>query len=97
VGYRAALDLLAEAGLVREPGETREAFARRLSMPALEQMTAMHLRGALGAPGSAVESGRSRAEWTGLLARLRVEIAGARPWWRRWLGFVDPTSVYRTR
>ncbi|MCB9675173.1 MAG: hypothetical protein H6737_08650 [Alphaproteobacteria bacterium] len=97
VGYRAALDLLAEAGLVREAGETREAFARRLSMPALEQMTAMHLRGALGAPGAADEMGRSRAEWTGLLARLRVEIAAARPWWRRWLGFVDPTSVYRTR
>ncbi|MEZ4322228.1 MAG: transglutaminase domain-containing protein [Myxococcota bacterium] len=97
VGYRTALDLLAEAGLVRESGETREAFARRLGMPALQQLTALHLRGALGGGDAATQSGRSRAEWTGLLARLRVEIAEARPLWRRILGLIDPSSVYRTR
>jgi len=97
VGYRAGLDMLTDAGLVRERGETREAFSRRLGLPALEEMTALHLRGALGGPVEPGDRGRSRAEWTGLLARLRVEIAGVRPWWRRWLGWVDPTSVYRTR
>jgi transglutaminase-like putative cysteine protease len=97
VAYRCALDQLADAGLVRQPGETREAFARRVGMPALQTLTAMHLRGALGAPGARVEEGRSRAVWTGLLLRLRVEIARDRPRWRRWMGMLDPSTVYRIR
>ncbi len=97
VAYRAALDQLADAGLIRQPGETREAFARRLDMPALQTLTAMHLRGALGAPGASAEEGRSRAVWTGLLLRLRVEIARSRPRWRRWLGVFDPTVMYRIK
>lgn len=96
VGFRAALDQLTDAGLVREPGETREAFARRLGLPALEELTALHLRGRLGDPNLAHRE-LSRAQWTGLLARLRVELTNTRPRWRRWLGLLDPTSIYRSR
>ena len=96
VGFRAAVDQLTDAGLVRESGETREAFARRLGLPALEELTALHLRGRLGDPNLAHRE-LSRAQWTGLLTRLRVELASTRPVWRRWLGLLDPTSIYRSR
>jgi transglutaminase-like putative cysteine protease len=98
VGYRAALDLLVDAGHVRAPGETREAFARRLEpvLPSLTVLTAWHLRGALGRPGAA-DPERDRVQWTGQLARLRHEIRGTTPWWRRLLGPLDPTTFYRSR
>lgn len=98
VGYRAALDVLTDAGLVRQPGETREAFARRLhdDVPVLTELTALHLRGALGRPGDA-DPERDRALWTGRLANLRYELQQTVPLWRRLLGFLDPSTPYRSR
>ncbi len=64
VGYRTSLDLLAEAGFSREPGESREAFAERVrgKLPAFEKVTAMHLAGAFGGPGRAAKSDPAAAE-----------------------------------
>ena len=58
--YRAFLDRLAEVDLVRERGESREAFARRLAMdvPELSQLTRLYLRWHLrgGEPGEEFET-----------------------------------------
>ncbi len=91
--YRALLDMLAEAGQVREFGETREAFARRLAdeVPALESMTREHLRHTLGG-----DSGEPQAEaWREMYQQARREVSGAFPRWRRWLGLVNPLSWLR--
>lgn len=98
VGFRAALDVLTEAGLVREPGETREAFARRHAetLPALARLTELHLRGAFGRPQDD-DPERDRILWTGTLARLHHELRAVTPLWRRLLGLVDPTTPYRSR
>lgn len=98
VGYRAALDRLAEAGFSRANGESREAFARRVldRAPSFAVITDLHLAGALG------NHDRSRPEyrrelWLAVLRDLRRETPNIAPWWRRWLGLVDPTSFYRAR
>ncbi|MCA9570410.1 MAG: transglutaminase domain-containing protein, partial [Myxococcales bacterium] len=97
VGYRAALDALTDAGITRTPGETREAFARRLpELPALQALTDLHLRGTLGRPADG-DPERDRVVWTGQLARLKHELRSVTPLWRRVLGLLDPTTPYRTR
>ncbi|MEX2469173.1 MAG: transglutaminase-like domain-containing protein, partial [Pseudohongiellaceae bacterium] len=50
LSYRAALDNLAAVGIHRQPGESREQFARRASQiaPGITQMTDAHLAAALG-------------------------------------------------
>lgn len=112
VGYRAALDLLAEAGFARDRGESREAFAERLKerLPSFERVTAMHLAGRMGrdrdradlpenaaAPALADPLGeRSRAAWGEALAKLRDDL-GKVPLWRRMLGFINPVSFLKSR
>ncbi len=95
VGYRVALDRLSEAGFVREPGETRERFARRVApvAPSFETLTALHLRARLGRPDAPPTPG---VRWRALLASLRGELRGV-ALWRRLLGLLDPTSFYRSR
>jgi hypothetical protein len=98
VGYRAALDVLTDAGHVRRRGESREAFARRLrsDVPALTSVTDLHLRGALGQPDD-TDPERDRTQWNGRLAHLRHELSQTVPVWRRLLGFLDPSTPYRSR
>ena len=93
LAYRAALDRLAELGLRRRFGETREAFARRVAeaVPSFSPITRVHLRAALG-PGP----GASPAVLSRLSRELRREL-GQWPTWRRWLAQVDPISWMRTR
>ncbi|MFT4975635.1 MAG: transglutaminase-like putative cysteine protease [Myxococcota bacterium] len=95
VGYRVALDRLAEAGLSREQGETREDFARRMSVvtPSFEDMTALHLKAALGRPGQPVDVAR----WLSVMAAVRREVRSGTRWWRRLLGWLNPFSFYRAR
>lgn len=96
VGYRAALDVLCEAGLVRRKGEGREAFARRVraACPSFEAITGEHVRGALGRPGSAVAN---HAAWRAWRRALRGEVRRAVPLWRRALGLLDLSSIFRAK
>ena len=100
VGYRAALDLLGDAGIRRRYGETREAFARRVArqVPSLASMTHMHSAAAFGDPR--VPTGERReydpAAWTSALAAVRGELPHSVPRWRRLLGLLDPTTVLRS-
>jgi hypothetical protein len=92
--YRAALDVLAEAGVRRDYGETREAFARRAAplAPALEALTEIHAGAALGARATPAAP-RTLA----LQQRVGVEVSARAPWWRRLLGLLNPLSFMGTR
>jgi transglutaminase-like putative cysteine protease len=96
VGYRAALDLLSDTGRRRKLGETRETFADRVEpeAPAFHTMTDLHLAARLGPPPAPAQS---REEWRALHRRLRRELAGRAPWWRRLLGALDPISFRSSR
>ena len=87
--YVGALDRLAEVGLARRPGESRDAHARRLSaqVPSLQPLATLAVRAAL--------CGEGAREATALARAVRQEITRAVPWWRRLLGLLDPTSVHR--
>ncbi|MDH3284234.1 MAG: transglutaminase domain-containing protein, partial [Acidobacteriota bacterium] len=92
VAYRASLDRLAEAGLHRDHGETREAFAERSRSlsPAFGRLTREHL---------AARFGNARAdprEARDLASTVAREIA-TRAGWRRWLGLASPWSWTRAR
>jgi len=96
LALRAALDRLAEAGLMRAPGETREAFAARAvgTAPAIEPLTAAHLAARFGGqpadPSSAARLARAVAR-----QRAADPRRGARG--RVWLGRLDPWRWVRTR
>lgn len=94
VGYRAGLDSLAEAGMLRGYGETREAFSRRIAerVPAARHLTRAHLARAFGGRDELDRDG-----WRRVLSGLRREIRDTTPWWRRALGFVHPWSWFRVR
>lgn len=101
VGYRLALDLLSEAGLAREYGETRERFARRVTdlSPTFARLTALNVAAKMGNPS---QDPASREEfkldaWKAGLSALRKERAQAVPAWRRILGLLDPIAFYRAR
>lgn len=101
VGYRAAIDMLADAGHVRGFGETREAFGRRVARlaPSLPSLTSMHVAAAMGNPQIALAE---RPEfdpsfWKKGLVTLRGELPLSIPLWRRLLGVLDPTTVLRSR
>lgn len=91
--YRADLDRMSEVAWSRRRGETREAFARRLSgdLPSLVALTDSHLAAAFGTHEVPAEGFRRRS------VALRAELQGATTWWRRWLGLLTPWSWLRTR
>ena len=96
VGYRKALDVLAEAGLAREYGEPRERFATRVAAvaPTFTKLTEMHLAARLGdparqGPGTAA---LSRKQWQEGLRALRRELGTGTKRWRRALGLLNPAS-----
>ncbi|MCS6798618.1 MAG: hypothetical protein NZ898_08810 [Myxococcota bacterium] len=100
VGYRAALDRLADAGYRRRYGETREQFAARVGnvAPSFVELTAWHVAAAMRDPATPPpRPEHDRTGWRTLLARTRREIRRAVPWWRRWLGALHPTSFLQTR
>lgn len=94
LGYRATLDRLAEVGLLRRFGESREGFARRAAgaVPSLAPLTDAHLGHALGSRRLA---GPQELEIT--LQSVREEIRTAVPLWRRLLGALDPIAWLRVR
>ena len=95
VGYRAALDRLAEAGLRREVGETRERFARRVALvsPSFATLTTEHIAAAMSDPSRSPPltdfKTHSRA--------IRRELRGGTRWWRRVLGLINPISFFWSR
>ena len=94
VAFRAVLDRLAEVGVRRRFGETREDFALRLATlgPEFEELTAGHVRQAV--------AGRTtfdRARWESLRARVEGRIARAFPPLRRLLGALNPVSWFGAR
>lgn len=79
--YRAALDQLGELALRRRPGESREAFARRVSAiaPSFERLTRANV-------GAAFGSRRVDPTLETFRAKLGEELARAFPFWRRFVG-----------
>jgi transglutaminase-like putative cysteine protease len=95
VSLRAALDRLAEGGIVREEGESREAFAERMrrELPSLTPLSRWAEASRYG--GSVPEDVASAARKAA--ASLTAERARVVPFWRRALGVIDPFSWTRTR
>ncbi len=92
--YRAALDQLAEVGLRRRFGETRERFARRSEAraPSFARLSALHVGVALGS-----RHATSAEDWHAMTGRVRKELGESTPTWRRLLGTLDPFSWLRAR
>jgi len=101
VAYRAALDALAHAGLVREHGETRERFAERVRAvaPSFATLTSMHLSARFRRPDIPLEYRPELAKdtWRLGLRQVRREIPKGTKRWRRWLGFLHPASFLESR
>ncbi len=109
-GYRATLDRLADVGLRREFGESREAFAARCASytPGLTELTSAHLAATLGAKDSTTNLYQSRTkksgdtklsalDWDSLERSVRSELQTNFPLWRRLLGALHPFSWSTTR
>lgn len=94
--YRAALDQLSAVGVRRRYGESREAFARRASAvsPAITEMTALHLRHALGQP---TDAGPGDTTWKQLQQRVGADIQTSTVFGKRLLAMLNPFSWLMTR
>ena len=93
LAYRACLDRLADMGILRAFGETRESFARATGSPALASLTALHLQGALGRrPPDA-----GRGAYLDLSAAAGSEVGRNISWIRRLIGSVNPTTWLRVK
>lgn len=92
--YRASLDRLAEVGVRRRFGESRESFSQRATQmaPSFSQLTEHHLQQALGSQEKSPP--RSLQE---LMIRVQDEIGGRVPLWRRLAGFLNPYSWLMAR
>ena len=101
VRYRAFLDRLAEVGLSRELGETREQFAARVraTVPAFGEATSLHVAARLRDP--ATEAAKrpewSRTIWRDLARDFRKQLGAGTKWWRRILGLLHPVSFLDSR
>lgn len=88
---RSAMDQMAEVGETRRFGEGRLEFARRVGHEALIPLTELHHAHAHGQTTSdSVRVLRLREE-------VHQQLARKYAWWRRLLGFIDPTSWLRSR
>jgi hypothetical protein len=97
LAYRAALDRLAAAGILRARGEPRERFARRVAgaAPSFAALTQAQVASALGSARAKPELERPRL--VALAGGVGRELRRALPWWRWALGLVDPLSWLRSR
>jgi hypothetical protein len=93
VVYRAELDRLSDVSVSREPGESREAFARRVGglLPAFVGLTESHVASAFGA--RPVDPSRLHDQ----AARVRGDLRAGFPSWRRFLGLITPWSWLRSK
>lgn len=95
LSYRATLDRLAGAGVRRRSGESREDFARRIATlsPAFAQLTAQHLRHALGGP----QARQSAFNWQAQCHQVKSELSHNLPAWKRMLALLNPFGWLITR
>ncbi|RLB54858.1 MAG: hypothetical protein DRJ42_07960 [Deltaproteobacteria bacterium] len=101
VASRAYLDRLAEVGLSRGFGETRESFAKRAAdlSPTFAEMTRLHVAARLSDPKAPAE-GRphlDRSRWKELGSEIRGELSGTVKLWRRLVGIFHPVSFLDAR
>jgi hypothetical protein len=95
VAYRAALDRLSAAGILRAHGEPRERFAKRVEKvaPSFGPLTAKHVGVAFGSRDAlrsiATVEGKSLAE---LSSRVGSEVRKRVPFWRWLIGLLNPVS-----
>jgi len=89
--YIAALDMLSEGGHARWHGETREAFAERLSAlsPSFIKLTGFHLRAWFLPPDRVEIPGPGASE---VYSATKKEISDAIPLARKMAGLVNPFS-----
>lgn len=94
--FASTLDGLSDLGLIRQRGESRERYARRLKAvaPSLEPLTFLHLRLTLGA---GAEGEATTAELRRLSAAVRAEQAAHTAPTRRVLGWLNPLGWWFTR
>lgn len=94
VGYRAALDRLADAGMRRRAGESREDFARRARglAPSFEALTVAHVSTALGSRAAPDLAVMRRAA-----AVVAGEVFRNAPAWRSIPGLLNPLSWIAAR
>ena len=94
--YKAALVSLAEIGIRRHYGETREEFASRLAdkLPSLQKLTQGHIRCHLGENAQTHFVSRmplpTVSECATNYSQLKSEFSNCAPWWRRLLGILNP-------
>lgn len=94
--YKAALVSLAEIGIRRHYGETREEFASRWAdkLPSLQKLTQWHVRCHLGENAQVQFVSRTplpnTSECAAHYAKLKSELSSCAPWWRRLLGILNP-------
>lgn len=95
VAYRAELDRLAEVGMTRRRGESREAFAERVrsEFPSFAALTAVHVGARFGSQRAASRAPELRAMASG----VQAERARAFKAWRRILGALVPWSFLKVR
>ena len=101
VGYRMSLDLLSEAGHIREHGETREDFAERLGdiVPAFAILTAWNVAARFGHPSGSRE-GREEFSvegWKSAIKDFRKQLGSKTKLWRRLVGLLNPISFFFSR
>lgn len=91
--YRATLDSLADLGMRRGYGASREQFAEAVAFraPEFAELTQLHLKHALGA-GIAP---RTRAAYLELTRATSRKAAAGVPWWRRLAGALHPLSWWK--
>ncbi len=96
LSYRAVLDQFSASGLRREEGESREAFAQRVSKlaPSFRQLTEQHLGRALGrAPAVNHES----FNWHANCLEVNRELRRSTPRWKYLLAVLNPFSWLMTQ
>jgi protein-glutamine gamma-glutamyltransferase len=96
LAYRAELDRLAELGLVRRRGESREAFAARVraQLPSFSPFTALHVGARFG---SELAKQKPRGELEAMVRGVRRERRQAFGPFRRLGALLSPTGWLRTR
>lgn len=96
VAYRAELDRLAEVGVTRQRGESREAFAERLraELPSFGALTALHVGARFGSKRA---ESRAASDLTSLTTHVQGERARAFGRARRALGLLVPWSFLKAR
>lgn len=91
--YRAALDSLADLGLYRNYGASRESFATALAdrAPELRDLTNIHMRAALGVGVPSL----GRQNYLSLYRAVAQKAGGNVHWWRRIAGALHPLSWWK--